>query len=82
MFDHAGVDFILAELHTGFTLSRIALDASDERKRGRNRANARKAYDALLHFLPTAMLSDVELTEVKESLAKLRSDLQLLGEEV
>ena len=82
MFEEAGIDFIRAELHTGLTLSRIALVASDERKRDRNRVNARKAYDALLHFLPTVMLSDVELTEVKESLARLRSDLQLLGEEV
>ena len=82
MFEQAGLDFIRAELHTGFTLSRIALDASEGRKRDRNRVNARKAYDALLHFRPTVMFSDAELTEVKESLAKLRSDLQLLGEEV
>lgn len=82
MFDHTGLDFIRAELKTGFTLARIALDAREGVKRERNRTNARKAYDSLMHFLPTLMLSDVELADVEESLAKLRVELQSLGEEV
>jgi hypothetical protein len=81
MFDQAGIDFIRAELKTGSTLAHIALNADGE-KRERNRINARKAYDSILHFLPTSMLSDVELAEIKESLAKLQGDLQSLGEEV
>ena len=49
MFDQAGIDFIRAELKTGSTLAHIALN-SDGEKRERNRVNARKAYDSILHF--------------------------------
>ena len=82
MHSYSGIGFIRAELNTGFTLSRIALDAPEGVKRERNRTKARKAYDSILHFLPTSMLSDVELAEIKESLARLQGDLQSLGEEV
>lgn len=82
MFVQSSIDFIRAELRTGLTLSRIALDTSNEQKRERNRINDRKAYDAILHFLPTAMLSEVELTEINKSVASLRGHLQTLGEQV
>ena len=41
-------DFLRAELLTGMTLCRIALDSSDEGKKSRNVAHVCKAYDAVV----------------------------------
>ncbi len=43
-------DFLRAELRTGMTFSRLARSSRDVRKKGRNCANARKAYDVAVHF--------------------------------
>jgi hypothetical protein len=48
----------------------------------RNRVNARKAYDALLHFIPKVPLTSEEAGEIKIKLAELKSELRLLGEDV
>ncbi|HKR85113.1 MAG TPA: hypothetical protein VJS37_13230, partial [Terriglobales bacterium] len=50
----AETQFLRTELLAGLNFSKIARDSKDELKIERNRANARKAYDALLHFIPTA----------------------------
>jgi hypothetical protein len=80
--DRSGLAFLNAELRTGLTLSRIALSAIHQDKRERNRINARKAYDAILHYLPEANLSAREAEEIETRLAELRSELQLLGEKI
>ena len=83
MKTQSGMSFIRAELDTGLTLSRIALDAADNQpKRERNRVNARKAYNAILHFMPDAVMTDADLDEVREALKKLRSNLHELGEDL
>jgi len=74
--------FLRSELHTGFTLTGIARDSRDRARAERNRANARKAYDAVLRFAPKAGLSPDETAEIKSKLAQLRSELQHLGEEI
>jgi hypothetical protein len=76
------VEFLRAELDTGFTLARIALHATHEDKTNRNRRNARKAYDSLLHFIPRATLAPEEADEIKSKLETLRSKLLELGEEI
>ena len=76
------VGFLRTELSTGLTLSRLALDARRQDKANRNRANARKAYDAVLRFMPKASLSVDETSEVNSKLQELKSQLKLLGEEV
>lgn len=78
----SGMSFIRAELDTGLTLSRIALNAGDDQKRERNRINARKAHDAILHFMPDTVVTDAELDEVRKALEKLRSNLAKLGEDL
>lgn len=76
------LDFLRGEIHTGLTLSKIALETDDEEKRQRNRANARKAYDSIMHFMPRVFLADKEAHEIKVGVAELLADLQKLGEEV
>jgi hypothetical protein len=50
----AETQFLRTELLAGLNFSKIALEGEDESKIERNRANARKAYDALLRFIPDA----------------------------
>jgi hypothetical protein len=76
----AELDFLRSELTTGLTLIKIAHDANQSDKADRNRANARKAYDAVLRFSSKVSLSDVETSEIKSKLAELRAALQSLGE--
>ena len=78
----AETHFLRAELHTGLSFSKIALKAEDESKIERNRANARKAYDTLLRFIPDATLSTEETKEINSQMAALKADLQHLGEDV
>jgi hypothetical protein len=81
--DAVGLEFLRTELTTGLTFSKIALDETkDESKVERNRANARKAYNAVLHFMPGTSLSAAESQEIEARMAQLRSALQQLGEDV
>jgi len=75
------VGFLRSELQTGLTLTKIALDASHRDKTTRNRANARKAYDAVLRFSPKVSLSNDEISEIKSKLEQLKAELKMLGEE-
>lgn len=76
------LDFLRTELDTGMTLAGIALNASHREKSDRNCANARKAYDAVLHFAARVNLSAEESDEIKSKLEHLKSRLKLLGEEL
>ena len=79
--ENAGfVDFLEAEVKTGLTFSSIAATSSDEEKMRRNQANARKAYDSILHFIEKAQLTSDEITELKPKIAQLQRELQALGE--
>ena len=76
-------DFLRVELRTGLMFSKMALEARHQEKRDRNCANARRAYDALLHFSPklpngTFISSD----KMIKGLAQLKSELLRLGEEL
>ena len=75
-------DFLHAELLTGLTFSAIALTATYPGKKKRNTVNARKAYDAVLRFLPGSGLAPDQEAEIKIRLEELRGELQLLGETV
>lgn len=79
---HSHAEFLRAEIHTGLTRSKIALEATYQDKMERNRANARKAYDAVLRFIPQSVLEANEAEEIKRGLAQLESQLRQLGEEL
>jgi hypothetical protein len=73
------VDLIKSDLQTASTFVTIAEDAdNDSPKRSRNRKNARKGHDTVLHFLESAMVSDAERSEA--NLRKLKRRLIALGE--
>ena len=72
--------FIRVDLRTGLNLAKIALTARDEVTRNRNRKNARKAHDTILRFLPKLKLTSQELSGIRPKLARLKSQLQKLGE--
>ena len=78
----AGVEFLRSELDTGLTLSKIALDSNHLEKSNRNRFNARKAYNAILHFAPKINLTEKEIKEIESKLGVLKSNLRELGEEI
>jgi hypothetical protein len=78
--DQSGIQFLQAELETGMTFAQVAESASQEEKKRRNIANARKAYDSVLRFLPDSKLSDDEFSEIKIKLEELRFALESLGE--
>jgi hypothetical protein len=78
----AEVEFLRTEVRTGLTLSAIALRGGDKSRVDRNRVNARKVYDALLHFIPKVPLTSEEAGEINVKLAELKSELRLLGEDL
>ncbi len=78
----AGTEFIRAELLAGLTRANIARSTSDESKKQRNRSEARKAYDAILRFLPQTFLSQEEKEQIDSKLTELKLVLRSLGEEV
>lgn len=80
MGNEAEVESLRAELDTGLTMAQIALDASHAEKTERNRTNARKAYDSLLHFIPRTQLEPEIADEIDVKLEQLRLKLHELGE--
>ena len=76
----AEVHFVVAELQTGLTMAKIALHARDTSKQNRTRAYARKAYVAVLRFMPRLDPESIEAEQIPRRLAQLRSELHRLGE--
>ena len=79
---HSQVEFLRTEIDTGLTMANIARKATHNDKKERNRTNARKAYDAILRFLPQSNLKADEEDQIKCGLAKLEAELRQLGEEL
>ena len=78
----AGTEFLRAELLVGITRAKIAQNTPDQDKKDRNRREARKAYDAILRFLPQTFLSQEEKEEIDFKLMELKVALRSLGEDV
>jgi hypothetical protein len=70
------------ELDTGLQFASSASIARHEDRKARNRKNARKAYDALLRFIPKGSLTREESDEIARRLACLKSTLLNLGENI
>jgi hypothetical protein len=80
--NRAEIEFLRAEALSGLTFSRIALESQYRDKTDRNRANARKAYDSLLYFMPRVSATKEVWDDIRTKVAELKSHLQQLGEEV
>ena len=76
-----GVDFLFADLETGFAFCEIAASAGrDKKTRKRNRGNGRKAYDTVLKLSRKFALTSKEKIVFDEKVAALKRALQALGE--
>lgn len=82
MANRFAMAFLNAELHTGLTFSRVAMVTRSQEKKDRNRVNARKAYDSILHYLPGSHLTTRESNAFELKLDELRSVLKSLGEAI
>jgi hypothetical protein len=71
--------FLTTELELGNAFAKSARSGGEGEK-SRNRKNARKAYDSVLHFLEKTTLTQEAKAEINDELAALKSDLQSLGE--
>jgi len=61
-------------------LAGIARSAKDADKRNRNFLKARGAYEAVLRFMPTVILTLSQSNEIQSTLDRLKSELQKASE--
>ena len=75
------VDLIKVDLDVAGTFAAIAQNASDDSlKRSRNRRHARQGYDAVVHFMRTALIDEKQRREMQIKLTELKAALAALGE--
>jgi hypothetical protein len=58
--NEAKVEFLKTDLDVGITFVKIARTSADPETVSRNQRNARKAYDAVAHFLSTVTLTQID----------------------
>ncbi len=74
-------DFLEVDLDTSITFAAAALEATNsEEKQRRNRVNARRGYDAVMHFMRRIEIAAARKRELNVKLRKLRLMLQEAGE--
>lgn len=78
----AQVTFLDAEVNTGITFARIALQATDRNKVSRNLVSARKAYETITTYLAGLPPNTRGLQDIREKVATLQQLLNQLGEEL
>ena len=74
------LDVLLTRLETAGLFAQLALTSEEKSTIDRNRVNSRKAYDSALQLLQRLCLAPLDLQKVYIQLAKLRDELQQLGE--
>jgi hypothetical protein len=80
-FEDVTFDFLIADLELGTTLARIAHKSDkDLEKRSRDLRNARRAYDVVRRLAARAMLSEEQQIEFDDKAARLKTELEKLGE--
>jgi uncharacterized coiled-coil DUF342 family protein len=76
------IELMKVDLEVASTFAMIAEDSrNDAVKRTRNRANARRGYDTIIHFMETAILTKADRNTLTKNLGRLKSTLVRLGEE-
>jgi hypothetical protein len=74
--------FLRTSADTGLIYASIAWTANDEEKVRRHRANARRAYNSIQHFIKQVELTSDEKAELTPKVEKLKRELHALGEPV
>jgi hypothetical protein len=79
--NHTRIEFLKVDVETALTFSAIALKSdTDSERMLRNRHNARRGYDTILHFMRNVAFTDDERSFMSNRLKRLKSDLLALGE--
>ena len=73
----AGVRFVLIELDTGLLYCRLASGSDSERDARRNEANAKRSYEAAIHYGKPLLLNRMERRTFDDK--KERLSLLLVG---
>jgi hypothetical protein len=73
-------DFLKIDVKTALTFSGLALETDNEEKKQRNRKNARKAYDTILHLQHNVTFTPSDEVYMHQMLGRLKNDLERLGE--
>jgi hypothetical protein len=73
-------DFLIIDVETALTFTQLALETDNQEKKVRNRKNARKAYDTILHLWDNVTFTPTQEGHMHEMIGRLKSDLELLGE--
>lgn len=74
------VDFVIADLDLGLTFSHMARGHVTQETKDRTRRSARRAYDTVVHFRDRVSATPAEALSIGKKLARLKSELQQLGE--
>lgn len=74
----AQMSFLEAEVSTGITLARIALQSADDERRSRNAHSARKAYETLISYITGLPPQTPGLEAIREKMKNLQNMLALL----
>ena len=80
--NNTGFEFLHAQVQTGITFAKLALDAGDNDKKERNIANALAAFQSIMRFRPDVILSDTEQQKLNRGVEELRRKLKQLGQHV
>jgi hypothetical protein len=75
----ASVKFLLTDLDTALTFMDVADVTGLEETMQRNHANARKAYDTILHLMKKVTMTAQEQEEMHNKLALLKARLVAVG---
>ena len=73
-------NFLRIDVETALTFSGLALRTDNQEKLKRNRKNARRAYDTILHLWHHVTFTPSQEGYMHEMMGRLRNELELLGE--
>lgn len=74
------VSVILSDLDLALTFLEVARVSTDPATRRRNRENARKVYETVLHFRPRLVTTGEEKRGIEQKLGMLKNALEHAGE--
>ncbi len=76
-------EFLKVDVETALTFADIALKSHDNQvKKDRNRMNARRAYDMISRFVQKIPLTEADAFFLASALQRLKSRLEILGEDL
>ena len=78
--NRAGADFMKIDLETALTFLNIARQTQDEKRKTRNRVAARHAYETVKKLATKVTLKEEDMRVITQSLSRLRSELEAMGD--